>query len=534
MKIGKLIRVPELESLYSTQLLSDLVLDIFENGQRVPICINTKFEIIDGYRRVDAITEIGWETVEALIVDCQAIIDERVRQNQYRIKTTQDKIEELKTIFTRYPKKQGQKTVNGKTYDRNELIADATQHRYASPNTVAKLEFIVEHDLKDNFLSKAIIENTSKVDSAYQFLKNNLELDKENRYGFTEKIMKGEISVADANELIQQKHNLDLEFAYSFVIPKKIHSYNIECTEISKLTEFKGSVDLILTSPPYWNLRNYEGGAEAQLGQERTKEEYCFNVAEVFSRICSTLKETANVIINVGESYADGVGQGILFLLKEAIEKYTSLKYKETLIWSKSNPKPQSENILRPVNCVEFLLWFVVDPQKAKYRMLTYPVEGKKAEISKGVKDVDSKGKIGIKSIGLSKPYGKIWNHIKEQDVANIIHTSVGKNHEVYKIYEGGHPAIMSPLLPVVPILMTTKEGDLVYDPFSGSNVIGRMSQLLNRRTLSTEVSKDYFNIGCRMLKESVQEFNRSDLDVINNRVYQNGDTGDQYLSIAA
>ena len=77
---------------------------------------------------------------------------------------------------------------------------------------------------------------------------------------------------------------------------------------------------------------------------------------------------------------------------------------------------------------------------------------------------------------------------------------------------------------------MTTDEGDLVYDFMSGTNVVGRMSHLLNRRTLSTELSKDYYSIGCKMLESGITDYNPLDLKVINKHVYDN----ENQLSVAA
>ena len=164
-------------------------------------------------------------------------------------------------------------------------------------------------------------------------------------------------------------------------------------------------------------------------------------------------------------------------------------------------------------------MWFVIDTNISKYKKLRYKPEDFKPKISHGFKDVDSKGKNSKKSVSFSSGYKSIWNHIKEQEIENIIVTSVGKNHDVYKIYEEGHPAIMSPFLPVVPVLMLTDEGDRVFDPFSGSNVVGRISSLLNRVSLSTELSEKYFKIGCRMLEKSVEDFNQKDLSFINSSI---------------
>jgi DNA modification methylase len=76
-------------------------------------------------------------------------------------------------------------------------------------------------------------------------------------------------------------------------------------------------------------------------------------------------------------------------------------------------------------------------------------------------------------------------------------------------------------MLPVCPILLTTDEGDLVYDFMAGSNVVGRVSQLLNRRTLSTELSEKYFKVGCKMLENAIEDYNREDLDQINKLAYE-------------
>ena len=298
------------------------------------------------------------------------------------------------------------------------------------------------------------------------------------------------------------------------------------------MDEHKESVDLIFTSPPYFILRKYQNGDPNQLGHEKTKEAYCLRISNIIKDLIPTLKKTANVMINIGETYDDGVGYGIPQLLKETIEKNTTLKYKDTLVWSKSNPKPQNENVERPVNNVEYILWFVLDVTVSKYNLLTYPIPGKEIKISKGVKDVDNRGVVWDKCVSLTKPNGKIYTHLKQQTVLNIIECSIGKNHEVYKISQEGHPAIMSPLLPVIPIMMTTDENDVVFDPFSGSNVVGRMTCLLNRIAVSTELSTHYHKIGCKMLEEGINDFDEQSLKFISSEVYRNGN--DNQLPLAA
>ena len=221
------------------------------------------------------------------------------------------------------------------------------------------------------------------------------------------------------------------------------------------------------------------------------------------------------MIINIGETYRDGVAQGIPFLIRDYIEKHTSLIYKDTLIWSKKNPRPQGENVKRPVNSIEYLLWFVVDPSKAKYNLLTFPKAGKTPSVNYGAKDVGSNGRVSKKNKSISKTYGKLMSHIKEQEVEEIIYTSIGKNHDIAKISAVGHPAPMSPMLPVTLTLMLSDEGDLVCDPFAGANVVGKCAIELNRRFVGAELYKEYFDIGCEMLQKGNENFDREGLDAL-------------------
>jgi len=61
------------------------------------------------------------------------------------------------------------------------------------------------------------------------------------------------------------------------------------------------SVDTCLTSPPYWNLRDY--GNDGQLGQEETPQQYADRLVAVFREVRQVLKETGTVWLNVGDAY---------------------------------------------------------------------------------------------------------------------------------------------------------------------------------------------------------------------------------------
>ena len=77
---------------------------------------------------------------------------------------------------------------------------------------------------------------------------------------------------------------------------------------------------------------------------------------------------------------------------------------------------------------------------------------------------------------------------------------------------------------------MLSNEGSTVCDPFGGSQISGKISRLLNRRYISSELSKEYYKIGCERLQIADNNFNREELDLVNQIAY--GD--ENSISIAA
>lgn len=520
VKISDLKEIAEFKSFFSPQPNEDLVESYETYGQMVPIHVSEDLEIINGYRMVEAIKAAGGDTVVAQVIKGKPTLQMRIMLNMYRQKTTEDEIRIIRVVLTMFPNRQGKKTDDGKPYERAKKISAALNGRWKNDVIQNKLEYILNNDLENDILSKGIIEKGWKVDTCHEFLKEKQSVDLKKNYGFTEKLKQGACTVAEANKFIDQRLAMEEKHQHTFTIPEKTEFYNMDCVKLADMSKYTGQVNLLTTSIPYWDLRNYELGEERQLGQEATKEEYAANIAAIFDKLFPILKDSANVIINIGETYKNGVAQGIPFLIKEYVEKKTPLIYKDTLIWSKKNPKPQNEKAKRPINNIEYLLWFVVDPAKSKYNDLTFPDENKVIKISGGVKNVRSNGKVAKKMRSISKPYAKMKSHIEEQKVESIVVTSIGKNHDIFKISEEGHPAAMSPMLPVTLTLMLSDEHDLVCDPFGGSNVVGKCAIELNRRYLGAELSKTYFNIGCEMLELANQNYNREELDQINEMVF--------------
>ena len=68
------------------------------------------------------------------------------------------------------------------------------------------------------------------------------------------------------------------------------------------------SIDCCITSPPYWNLRDY--GIDGQLGLERTPEEYVAKMVDIFREVRRVLKKEGTCWLNLGDSYFGNCSRG--------------------------------------------------------------------------------------------------------------------------------------------------------------------------------------------------------------------------------
>lgn len=514
----------EFEAFFDKQetFSNELNENIKMNGVMVPPIIDKLNVLVDGYERVRACANNGDEKIWVLQMETIASLDDRLHHNLQRVKTTKDQVREIKHKLKQIKKLQGRKKGGIKDSFLMKSIK-ILNGRWKSLDSINKFIHVIDNDFSNDVLTESILSGSTTLESAFQYLKTTKKIAAENKFSINNRVESGELKAHEAvkvvMDLIQHKTN----YKGTFIIPKKGGTYNIDCTEIGKYYEYHHKVDLIFTSIYYWVQKFYQIGEKPQPGNEATKEDYCMNVALMVLTWVITLRDTASLMINVGEVYKNGVAQRIPDLLIETIERVTGLIFYERLVWSKNNCRSggNTENI-RPRNSVEYILWFVVDTEKVKFKKLTYMKPGAKPQITRGMGHEDAKGNKTKNVIKATSGYSSIWNHIKEQEVRDAITTSVGTNHKMVEYSNACHPAVMSVLLPVCPILMTTEEGDLVFDPLSGTNVVGQISQMLNRRTLTTELSSIYYQDGCKNLQTGVDSFNPEALKIINQLAYGN------------
>lgn len=101
----------------------------------------------------------------------------------------------------------------------------------------------------------------------------------------------------------------------------------------------RNSVNLLVTSPPYWQLRDY--GFEDQLGQEDTPDEYVTNLVEALDTWDEFLHPKGSIFLNIGDKYNDKSLIGIPGMFAERARK-NNWTIRNHIIWTKNNGVPSS------------------------------------------------------------------------------------------------------------------------------------------------------------------------------------------------
>jgi len=102
------------------------------------------------------------------------------------------------------------------------------------------------------------------------------------------------------------------------------------------------SVDCVITSPPYWGVREYEG--ESFLGQEDTIEEFIDNLLDIFGEVKRVLKDEGSFWLNIGDTYNNKNLAGVPWRVAIALQDRQDWMLRNDIIWNKVKGNPSSAN----------------------------------------------------------------------------------------------------------------------------------------------------------------------------------------------
>lgn len=140
--------------------------------------------------------------------------------------------------------------------------------------------------------------------------------------------------------------------------------YNGDALEILKQLPSE-SIDMCITSPPYWNMRDY--GVDGQLGNEKTFEEYLDKLQKIFNEIYRIIKKKGSCYVNIGDVYCNhnstGVKKQSLLCLPDRFKinmVNNGWLCRNEIIWHKPNAMPSSAKT-RFNNDYEKMFFFTKD-----------------------------------------------------------------------------------------------------------------------------------------------------------------------------
>lgn len=304
------------------------------------------------------------------------------------------------------------------------------------------------------------------------------------------------------------------------------------------------SVDCIITSPPYFGLRDY--GVAGQLGQEAHVDDWVASLRAVCQELHRVLTPHGSLWLNLGDAYSRAINYGappksLLLAPERAVRALLSDGWllRNKVIWAKANPLP-SPSKDRLTNAHEFVYFLVKRPSyyfdlDAIREPLTShrkPSSGSRTpQHALGVLAGGRDGLVAMQRKGLSgHPLGK-----NPGDVWRIGSSS----------YRGAHFAtfppelVRRPLLATCPAYVCTKCGlpwrrssrpvefidgqpqtrpfvpcgcgaptrpGLVLDPFFGTGTVALMAQKYRRDWLGIELNPDYLPLASDRLGIDLQE----------------------------
>lgn len=257
----------------------------------------------------------------------------------------------------------------------------------------------------------------------------------------------------------------------------------VYCGDAAKILESfdSDSVDLIVTSPPYSNLRSY-GGTLVEWNHDKFKE-----IANELNRV---LKPGGVIVWVVGDKTDKGSETCIPF--KQVLYfREIGLNLNDTMIFLKSNPMPQVKQP-RYRDCFEYMFVF------SKGKPTTFnPIMRKCKESGKHYKST-------VRVINTDNDRKDIDYFVSDETVEyNVWRMSVAQNKILYDLGDKKikHPAVFPYEIPFRHIKSWTNEGDLVLDPFAGSGTTLLAAMDLKRNFIGIDSNEDYCKIADLRLK---------------------------------
>ena len=248
-----------------------------------------------------------------------------------------------------------------------------------------------------------------------------------------------------------------------------------DCLEVMKDIPDK-SIDLVVTSPPYDNLRTYNNSLE--WGEHIWK--------TIIKELYRTTKQGGVVVWVVGDATISGSETGTSF--RQALWfMECGFNLHDTMIYIKNGGINSGS-----LNAYQQKFEYMFVLSKGKPKTINLIKDRPNKYVEDRIKRKKMKDGTYKEQHFKTEPFGTRYNYW-------IYDTGSGKSTKDKKAYQ--HPAIFPEQLAQDHIVSWSNEGDLVLDPFMGSGTTGKVCKLLKRNFIGIEISEEYFEIAKKRIE---------------------------------
>jgi site-specific DNA-methyltransferase (adenine-specific) len=264
------------------------------------------------------------------------------------------------------------------------------------------------------------------------------------------------------------------------------------------------SVNVIVTSPPYYQQRDY--GAGLQIGNEASPESYVQRLTHVFRECFRVLVQDGTLWLNLGDKYKDGRLLGMPWRVAFALEGIGWI-LRSDIIWHKTNAMPASVKN-RPTTDHEYIFMFSKSPD---YFYNADAIREPHVTFSDKSRMMGGRGHFGKR--GGTPEQGKNGGnpnlHNARWDQA--FHPLGRNKRTVWQIplskFPEAHFAVFPERLVENCVMAATRPNDLVLDPFVGSGTVAIVAQQFGRHFVGIDCSDVYCAIARKRLEKSQPAF---------------------------
>lgn len=306
---------------------------------------------------------------------------------------------------------------------------------------------------------------------------------------------------------------------------KNITLYN--CDVMEGLAQIPDeSVQCVVTSPPYFGLRDY--GIEGQMGLENSPEEYTENMVVVFREVNRVLKKDGTLWLNIGDSYA-GSGKGRMGDGSEGVTRSKKQSSNAGAVKGITK-KIACSSYLKPKDLIGIPWRLALALQSDGWYNRQDIIWIKPNPMPESVTDRCTKSHEYIFLLTKSSQYFYDAEAIREKaayqgqmrggSTAMYEQNNFGADNKEYGMrnkrstwsvnpatFKGAHFAVFPPKLIEPCILAGSRPNDTVLDPFWGSGTTGEVAIKHGRKVIGIEINPDYCELSKKRFKQGTLGF---------------------------